>query len=76
MMNDNSISISFWMYALRTTVYILNIRYPSKAFPNTTYELWTSRKPSCFLTHLHVWSCQGEMRIYNPHEKKLDSKNI
>ena len=32
------------------------------------------RKPS--LWHLHVWGCPVEVRIYNPHEKKLDSRTI
>ena len=73
MVNDSSVPISLWMYALRTTAYILN-RVPSKAVPKIPYELWTSRKPS--LRHLHVWGCQAEVRIYNPHEKKLDSKTI
>ena len=73
MVNDSSVPVSLWMYALRTTAYILN-RVPSKAVPKTPYELWTSRKPS--LRHLHVWGCQAEVRIYNPHEKKLDSRTI
>ena len=55
MVNDSSVSVSLWMYALRTTAYILN-RVPSKAVPKTPYELWTSRKPS--LRHLHVWGYQ------------------
>ena len=73
MVNDSSVLVSLWMYALRTAAYILN-RVPSKAVPKTPYELWTSRKPS--LKHLHVWGCQAEVRIYNPHEKKLDSRTI
>ena len=73
MVNDSSVPVSLWMYALRTAAYILN-RVPSKAVPKTPYELWTSRKPS--LRHLHVWGCQVEVRIYNPHEKKLDSRTI
>ncbi|KAA0035715.1 Retrovirus-related Pol polyprotein from transposon TNT 1-94 [Cucumis melo var. makuwa] len=59
------------MYALRTAQYLLN-RVPSKSVPKTPFELWTGRKPS--LRHLHVWGCQAEVRIYNPHEKKLDSR--
>ena len=73
MVNDSSVPVSLWMYALRTVAYILN-RVPSKAVPKTPYELWTSRKPS--LRHLHVWDYQAEVRIYNPHEKKLDSRTI
>jgi len=36
--------------------------------------LWIGRKPS--LRHLYVWSCQTEIKIYNPQEKKLDAKTI
>ena len=61
------------MYALKTAVYLLN-RVPSKAVPKTPFELWIRRKPS--LRHLHVWGCLTEVRVYNPHEKKLDSRSI
>ena len=62
-----------WTYALKTAVYLLN-RIPSKAVPKTPFELWTGRKPS--LRHLHVWGCPAEARMYNPHEKKLDSRTV
>ena len=54
-------------------MYILN-SVPSKAGPKTPFELWTCRKPS--LRHIHIWGCPAEARIYNPHEKKLDSRTI
>ena len=73
MMNNSSVPVSLWMYALRTAAYLLN-RIPSKAVPKTPYELWMGRKPS--LRHLHVWGCQAEVRIYNPHERKLDPRTI
>ena len=59
------------MHALKTTMYLLN-RVPSKSVPKTPFELWTDRKPS--LRHLHVWGFSAEVRIYNLHEKKLDSR--
>ncbi|KAL4016719.1 hypothetical protein IC575_024376 [Cucumis melo] len=71
MLINSSLPMSLWMYALRTAQYLLN-RVPSKSVPNTPFELWTGRKPS--LRHLHVWGCQTEVKIYNPHEKKLDSR--
>jgi transposase InsO family protein len=40
-----------WMYALKTTMYLLN-RVPSKSVETTPFELWTGRKPS--LRHLQV----------------------
>jgi len=58
------------MHALKTAGYLLN-RVPSKAVPQTPFELWTGRKPS--LRHIHVWGCPAKARLYNPHEKKLDS---
>jgi len=54
-------------------MYPLN-RVPSKAIQKTPFELWTGRKPS--LRHLHVWGCQAKIRVYNPHEKKLDARTI
>jgi hypothetical protein len=61
------------MHALKTATYLLN-RVPSKSVPKTPYELWTVKRPS--LRHLHVWGCPAEVRIYNPHEKKIDERTI
>lgn len=72
-LSTSDIPLSLWMYALNTFLYLLN-RVPSKAVPKTPYELWTGRKPS--LMHLYVWGCQPEVRLYNPHEKKLDERTI
>ena len=69
MLNYSTVPLSLWIYALKTAAYLLN-RVPSKAVPITPYELWTGRKPS--LRHLHVWGCPAEVRVYNPHERKLD----
>ena len=76
MLSNSTLPLSLWMYALKTTVYLLN-RVPSKAVPKTLFELWIGRKPS--LRHLHVWGCLVDLveaRIYNPLEKKLDSRTI
>jgi len=73
MLSHNNVPKSLWMYSLKTDVYLLN-RVPSKAVPKTPFELWTGRKPS--LRHLHAWGCPAELRIYNPHEKKLDARTI
>uniref|UniRef100_A0A2N9I6A1 Integrase catalytic domain-containing protein n=1 Tax=Fagus sylvatica TaxID=28930 RepID=A0A2N9I6A1_FAGSY len=73
MLSNSSVPISLWMEALKTAVYLLN-RVPSKAVQKTPFELWTGRKPS--LRHFHIWGCPVEARIYNPHEKKLDSRTV
>lgn len=68
MMSYSSLPLSLWMYALKTSMYLL-YRVPSKIVSKTPFELCTGRKPS--LKHLHVWGCLVEVRIYNPHEKKF-----
>ncbi|WVZ04530.1 hypothetical protein V8G54_025336 [Vigna mungo] len=73
MLSHSNIPLSLWMYSLKTAVYLVN-RVPSKAVSKTPYELWTGRKPN--LRHLHVWGCPAEVRLYNPHEKKLDARTI
>ncbi|CAL9126122.1 unnamed protein product, partial [Musa textilis] len=73
MMSYSSVPDSMWGEALRTAMYILN-RVPSKSVPSTPFELWTGRKPS--LRHLHIWGCSAEIRVFNPHEKKLDPRTI
>ena len=49
-------------------------RVPSRVVSKTPYELWTRRKHS--LRHLHTWGCSREIRIHNPHEKKLDARTV
>ena len=71
MLSYSSLPSFLWVEALKTAMYLLN-RVPSKAVPKTPFELWTGRKPS--LRHLHVWGCPAEVKIYNPHERKLDSR--
>ena len=73
MLSNSTLPLSLWMYTLKTAVYLLN-RIPSKAVPKTPFELWPRRKPS--LRHLHVWGCPTKVRVYNPHEKKLDLRTI
>ena len=73
MLTYSTVPLSLWTHALKTTAYLLN-RVPNKAFSTTSYELWTRRKPS--LRHLHTWGCLTKIRIYNPHETKLDSRIV
>jgi hypothetical protein len=73
MMSDSTLPKNLWSYALKIANYLLN-RVPSKVVQKIPFELWTNRKPS--LRHLHVWGCPAEARIYNPHEKTLDSRMI
>ncbi|RWR73399.1 Gag-protease-integrase-RT-RNaseH polyprotein [Cinnamomum micranthum f. kanehirae] len=73
MVSDTNLPESMWGEALKMAMYILN-RVPTKAVPKTPFELWTNRKPS--LNHFRVWGCPSEVRVFNPHERKLDPKTI
>ena len=73
MMAETSLHKRLWGEALKTAIYLLN-RVPTKATINTSYELWTGRKPS--LKHLHIWGCSAQARPYVPKERKLDSRTI
>ena len=54
MMSYSSLPLSFWGYALQTTVYIFNV-VPSKSIQHTPLELWSGCKPS--LCHILIWGC-------------------
>ena len=73
MLYYNTVLLSLWMHTLKTIAYLPS-RILSKEVPKTSYELWTKRKPS--LRNLHVWGCLAKVKMYNPHEKKLDEKTI
>ena len=62
-----------WTDALKTAVYILNC-VSTKVVPKTPFELWKGWKPS--LRYMRVWGCPSGVRIYNPHEKKLDPRTF
>ncbi|KAK9117691.1 hypothetical protein Sjap_016638 [Stephania japonica] len=73
MRSNTTLPIFLWSEALKTAVYILN-RVPTKAVSKTPFELLKGWKPS--LRHIRVWGCPCKVRIYNPHEKKLDPRTI
>ena len=54
MLSNSSLLVSLWMYALKTTMSLLN-KVPSKTVQKTLFELCTGRKIS--LRHLHIWGC-------------------
>ncbi|RDX80528.1 hypothetical protein CR513_38912, partial [Mucuna pruriens] len=72
-LSNSSLPLSLWMYTLKFSMYLLN-KVPSKAVPKIPFKLWTAMTPS--LSHLHVWGCQAEIKIYNLQEKKLDPRTI
>ena len=51
MMSYSTLPISFWEYALKTAMHILNL-VPSKLDPNTPKELWSGCKPSMKYHHI------------------------
>ena len=73
MLSNSNLLKFLWTDALKMTVYIL-YRVPTKAVSKTPFELWENWKSS--LRHMRVWGCPYEVRIYNPHEKKLNPRTL
>lgn len=71
MLSYSSLPFSLWMQASKIILYLLN-RVPSKTISKTSFELWMRRKLN--LRNMHVWGCSTEVRIYNSHKKKVDSR--
>ena len=51
MMSYSTLPVSFWGYALKIAMHILNL-VPSKSVPNTPKELWSGRKLN--MRYLHI----------------------
>ncbi|KAI5316419.1 hypothetical protein L3X38_036126 [Prunus dulcis] len=71
MMACTNLPIFLWGEVLKTENYVLN-RVPTKSVNQIPYEIWNNRKPK--LNHLRIWGRKAEAKLYNPMEKKLDSK--
>ena len=69
MTSYSSLTISFWGYALKTAMHILNL-VPSKSVPNTPKELWNGCKPN--IKYLHIWGCPAHV-LKGKHDK-LEAK--
>ncbi|GJW21831.1 retrovirus-related pol polyprotein from transposon TNT 1-94 [Tanacetum coccineum] len=71
MMNLTTLPKSFWGYALKFAVRILNM-VPTKKVERTPYEIWHGKAPK--LSYLRVWGCEALVKRDTP--DKLDSKSI
>ena len=70
-MSLTDLPLSFWGYALETTVFMLN-RAPSKSVEMTPYELWFSKKPK--LSFLQVWGCDAYVKKFHSDKLKPESE--
>jgi hypothetical protein len=59
MMSRAELLLSFWEYALETTMFTLN-RVPTKSVDKTLYEVWMGRVLN--LSFLKIWGCRTFMR--------------
>ena len=68
-MGKEDLPKSFWGYALKTDVYILN-RVSSKLVEVTPYKIWTNKMP--YLSHMKVWGCPAYVKQTMP--DKLEAR--
>ena len=71
MMNQTTLPMSFWDYALESAARILNM-VPSKKVEKTPYELWHGKVPN--LSYLKVWGCEAFVKRDTPN--KLEPRSI
>ena len=69
MISYSSLPVSFWGFAVKTVVDILNV-VPSKSVSKTPLELWNSRKPS--LHYYRIWGCPSH--VLKKKTGKLESR--
>lgn len=73
MIDDASLSKTFWAEAAKTTVYLLN-RVPTATLDGVTpQEAWSGNKPC--ISHLRVFECKASMHIPKKQRTKLDMKS-
>jgi transposase InsO family protein len=60
MLSFTDLPISFWGYALETSIYLLN-KVPTKSVSRTPYEIWKGKRPS--LKHLKIWGCPAYVKM-------------
>lgn len=72
MFNGVGLGQEFWVEAMNTKCYMVNIS-PSSTFDDKTpHEVWTSNKPS--LSYLRVFGCDSYVHAPKENIAKLDRK--
>ncbi|GJX62116.1 retrotransposon protein, putative, ty1-copia subclass [Tanacetum coccineum] len=68
--DKETLPISFWGYALKTTTCILNL-VPTKKVSKTPFEMWKGKRPS--LWHIKIWGC--EVFVKREAQGKLEARS-
>ena len=73
MLQMEGLSNNFWVEAVSTSIYLLNIS-PTKAVMNKTpFEAWYGKKPN--VSHLRVFGCISYALVPSQVRQKLDKKS-
>jgi hypothetical protein len=72
MLSGAGLGKEFWVEAVGTACYMVNIS-PSLALEDKTpQEVWTSKKP--YVTHIKVFGCEAYVHVTKENRSKLDKK--
>ena len=73
MLFEKNFSKAFWVEAVNTSIYLLNM-LPTKALKELTpFEAWHQKKPS--LEHVRVFACVSYTHVPDVKRSKLDHKS-
>jgi hypothetical protein len=72
MLSGARLAQEFWVEAVNTAKYILNMSPSSVIVDTTPHEVWLDKNPS--VSHLKVFSCDAFVHVPKEKRSKLDKK--
>jgi hypothetical protein len=64
----------FWVEAIDTSTYLVNMSLSSVLVDTTPHEVWSGKKP--LVSHLNVFGYDGFLHVPKEKRKKLDKKKF
>jgi hypothetical protein len=74
MLNGDGLAQEFWVEAVDTAKYILNMSPSSTLFNMTPHEVWPIKNPS--ISHLKVFGCDPFVHVPKEKRSKMDKKVV
>jgi hypothetical protein len=72
LLNGARLGKEFWVEAVGTACYLVNISPSSGLNDKTPVEVWNGKEPS--LTHLKVFGCDAYVHVPKENKSKMDKK--
>jgi hypothetical protein len=74
MLSDVGFAQEFWVEAVDTAKYLLNVSPSSVLVDTTPHEVWLGKKP--LVSHLKVFGCDAFVHFTKEKRRKLENNEI